>query len=102
MNLTQLMFLTAKQLMKNLIIFFSIFQKIVDKHAPPKNASRKEKRLLTKSWLTRGLLKSIKHKNFLFANIHKTGNNSINYINDYKKYRNLLNRTLKAAKENHY
>ena len=51
--------------------FLSIFRKVVDKHAPLKKASRKEKRLHAKPWLTRGLLKSKQHKNILFNKLHK-------------------------------
>ena len=80
--------------------FISIFAAVVDKHAPLKRASRKEKRLQQKPWLSALLLKSVKRKNKMYANLQRK------YTKDnfkaYKAYRNALNRALQSAKQNYY
>ena len=49
------------------------FTEIVNTHAPLKRATRREKRLISKPWLTKGLLKSFKSKTkFLVACIKRT------------------------------
>ena len=80
--------------------FFSIFAAVVDKHALLKRASKKEKRLQQKLWLSTLLLKSVKRKNKMYANLQLkyTKNN----FKGYKAYRNALNRALQSAKQNYY
>ena len=46
--------------------FIHIFQLILDKHAPLRKRSRKELKLKTKPWITKGLLKSIHRKNHMY------------------------------------
>ena len=46
--------------------FIHIFQKIINKHAPLRKLSRREKQLQAKPSITRGLLTSIKNKNRMF------------------------------------
>ena len=48
--------------------FINIFQLIglLDKHAPLRKRSRKELTLKIKSWITKGLLKSIHRKNCMY------------------------------------
>ena len=48
--------------------FINIFQLILDKHAPLRKRSRKELKLKTKPWITKGLLKSIHRKNCMYKN----------------------------------
>ena len=79
---------------------YDIFSKTVCKHAPLRKASRKEKRLQTKPWLTTGLLNSIKYKNNLYVKLHTRFSEQAHH--DYKLYRNTLNRTIKSAKETYY
>ena len=71
----------------------------VNASVPFKNVSRREKRLLAKPWLSRGLVNSIKRKNKLFIELQKCFNMAA--FNDYKKYRNSLNRVIKTAKQNY-
>ena len=52
--------------------FVSIFNKIVNKYAPLRSATRKEKRRFNKPWLTNGILNSIKYKHRLYAKFIKT------------------------------
>ena len=60
----------------------------------------KKKKLKEKPWLTKGLLKSIKHKNKMYKKFLDCSNCSL--YTQYKKYRNTLNRALECAKRNYY
>ena len=73
---------------------------ILSEVASLRKATRKEKRLKLKPWITRGILKSIGFKNKLFQLSHKV-NNQANLMK-YKAYRNTSNRTIKTAKINYY
>ena len=68
--------------------FYLLMTSTIDTHAPLKKLSRKQKRLRSKPWITKGLLISIKKK----QKLHKTHNifDSINEKLYYKKYSNLL------------
>ena len=80
--------------------FVNDFTEIVNTHAPLKRATRREKRLISKPWLTKGLLKSIKSKNKIFSRLHKTYDGHLEA--EFKTYRNTLNRAIKCAKQNYY
>ena len=54
-----------KDVNQDVLNLTSILKKI-DKHAPMRPMSRKEKRLNEKPWITRGILTSIKTKNRFF------------------------------------
>ena len=63
--------------------FYNTFKQVIDKYAPLRRATRKEKQLHAKLWLTCGLLKSINHKsNFFKKNFTKTAMKS--YLNTTK------------------
>jgi len=81
--------------------FLKIFSQTVNNHASLKLASRKEKRIKSKPWLTQDILKSINKKNQLFQNFLKTKDNEKIHA-EYKSYRNLLNQTIDKAKSNYY
>ena len=51
-------------------IFLNTFSNNVNKLAPFRKITRREKRLKKKPWITRGILKSIKMKNKMFKNLH--------------------------------
>ena len=46
--------------------FINVFKLILNKHAPLRKRSRKELKLKTKPWITKGLLKSIHRKNCMY------------------------------------
>ena len=75
---------------------FEVFSNNVNTIAPIKNASRREKRLLAKPWLSRGLVDSFTRKNKLFIKLQKCFNAAAS--NDHKKYRNSVNRVIITAK----
>ena len=80
--------------------FNSTFKLIIDKHAPKSIITRKQKKLRQKPWITKGLLKSIRHKNKLYKTFitNKTESSFLNY----KQYRNKLNHLLEIAKIQYY
>ena len=55
--------------------FISIITEVVDLFATKRNATRKEKKLKLKPWLTPGLLKSIQTKNKMFKSLHTNSDN---------------------------
>ena len=59
--------------------FFNSLNKVVNKHAPLRPLSKRKAKQFSKPWITRGIRKSIKVKNALFA----SGN-----FEKYKHYRN--------------
>ena len=83
-----------------IMIFMSLlifFQKIINKHAPLRKLSRREKQLQAKPWITRGLLTSIKNKNRMFRKCYKCKDTKL--IAQYKKYTNKHTRLRKIAKQ---
>ena len=65
--------------------FISIFTEVVDLFAPKRNATRKEKKLKLKPWLTPCLLKSIQTKNKMFKRLHINSDN-LALTKKYKAY----------------
>ena len=53
-----------------------MFKQTVVKFAPLSKATRKDKRLNAKQWITKEIYKSLK-KNRLFAKIHTVGNTTL-------------------------
>ena len=80
--------------------FINLFLSTVKKHAPLKKASRREKKLKSKPWLTPSLIKSIRYKNKLFKNIMR--HYDMEKFDDYKRFRSVLYRAIKKAKRNYY
>ena len=84
----------------DLEILAQTFLVVLNKHAPLCNVSRKHSKVFKNPWMTRALLKSIITKNKLYSKVwNKKG--TFEY-DAYKQYRNALNRTIKAAKQNYY
>ena len=80
--------------------FKEVLQNTANKFAPLEKASRREKKISQKPWLTRELLNKIKTKNKLFKQLHKKFDKD--NFEKYKKQRNALNREIKSAKETYY
>ena len=74
--------------------------KVIEKHAPLQKASRKQKRIMQKPWLTKGLLTSIKNKQKLHKNFYTNGNNFEKSF--YKQYANKLKRVINFSKKLSY
>ena len=78
--------------------FVKVVNDTLDKHAPYRYASRKEKRSFNKPWLTN--LHSIAKKNTLYRKQLTTNNPNI--IRQYKSYRNKLTHLKEISKQNYY
>ena len=84
----------------NINVTFNLQSKIlketINKHAPLRKMTRAEKRRLNKSWLTRGILISIKTRQKHYIDSLK-----LPILRDrYKKYRNLLKHVISLSKRN--
>ena len=77
--------------------FLAVFTETANEHAPMKRASRTEKRIRSKLWLSSSLLKSIRKKKQLFKRYLKTKDKLAHA--EYKSYRNALDQD---AKQMHY
>ena len=73
---------------------------VIDEHAPVQTATRKQKKLQKKTWLTKGLLISIKTKQSLYKSYFLNGNDFEK--NHYKKYANKLTRVKTLSKKIYY
>jgi hypothetical protein len=79
-------------------IFHQKYNDAYYKSFPLVQVSRK--RIKDKKWVTHGLLKCMKHKDRLYKKqlLHPTQQN----INEFKKYRNILNACIMESQENYY
>ena len=80
--------------------FNSELMKIVDKHTPQRQLSRKEIKYKSKPWITHGIRCSIKIKNNLYKKYIKC--RSVYYHQKFKLYRNRVNRLIKSDYYNNY
>ena len=80
--------------------FLQIIIDATNKHAPLRKLSRKEMKLKSKPWITKGLLKSISTKNKLFQQCYKQNNPFL--VAKYKSYLNTLTKIKEIAKRNYY
>ena len=71
--------------------FYNEFNKLINKHAPMEKISERKAKLLSKSWITKGLRISVRIKNKLYA--------SRDMIK-YKVYRNNLCSLIRLSKQN--
>ena len=79
--------------------FLDIFNITLSKHAPLRRKSRKEKKLNSKPWITKGILISSKTKKKLYvANLKGSAND----VQLYKTYRNKLTHVKEQAKRKYY
>ena len=86
-------------------IFLSKYTKLLDKHAPFRTLSKKEKSLQRKPWLTQGLLKSISKKRSLFKKLKKCtlkNKDTTEIYHQYKTYNDTINKLKKRSKKNFY
>ena len=85
-----------------LLAYDSFFNKYCETYNNcfPLKRVRKRKYALTKPWLSKGLLKSIRQKNRLYKR-YLNSPSSENELS-YKRYRNKLNHSLRLAKQIYY
>ena len=80
--------------------FISNFKTVIDKHAPMKKLSQKQTKLLSKPWITKGILVSIRNKQKMYVTHFKNGD--IKQKTFYKKYSNKLNKIKIKSRKMHY
>ena len=73
------------------------YQSLIDKYMPLKKLSRKEKKFHLKPWYSKGIKISVTTRDRLHRKSLRTGNNEDD--KKYKKYRNLLTRTISLSKD---
>ena len=77
-----------------------VYKDLIDKYMPLKKLTRREKRFFKKPWITRAIQASIAKKNILFRKSKSTP--TLLNTEIYTKYRNVLNKLKKTAKNNYY
>ena len=77
--------------------FMEVIKITINRHAPLRKLTRRQKRLNKKPWITNGILISIKKKQKLYRT-HFLSSNPINRI-IYEKYSNMLTRVKAASKK---
>ena len=77
--------------------FINVLSDSIDKHAPFKEASRKKLKLISKPWITKKILVSIKKKQKLHAKFYKTGTEAQKLF--YKIYANKLTKIKRLSKK---
>ena len=89
---------------QDVINLTTVFNSVLDRHAPMRPMSRKEKRLTDKPWITKGILISIKTKNRLYKKYFKNKNDHTDNPKRefYKKYLNKLTHIKNLAKRTYY
>ena len=80
--------------------FNSEQMKIIDKHIPLKQLSRKDVKHRSKPWITSGIKTSLKIKNNLYKKYIKS--RTVYYHQKFKLYRNKINRLIKISKKDYY
>ena len=83
-----------------LLYFYIIYNEIYNLCFLFSLMSKRKSKLLTKPWITQGLLKSIKTKSKLY-NALLRNLSSLNHV-QYKQYRNKINHLLKISKCSYY
>ena len=81
--------------------FVEAFTNVVDQVAPLRAATRKEKKLGLKPWITSDLIKLIQTKNKMFDRLHKNKGDLV-LTKQYKTFCNALHRHLKQAKLDYF
>ena len=80
--------------------FVNIFTQVTNLHAPITKFSRRQLKLKSKPWITKGVFTSIRKKQKLYKSHFLSGiSSSITY---YKKYSNLLTKLKNVAKRLYY
>ena len=72
----------------------------LDDLAPYKKLSKKQQKQKIKPWITAGILKSIKKKNYFYKQFIKTQDNKFYIL--HKSFRDQLNRLIRKSKRNYY
>ena len=80
--------------------FVDCVSRIIDKHAPLKRHSRKQKRLMTKPLISKGILKSIRKRRSIFNSHFINGNTTQKQF--FRQYSNILTKVKNLAKRKYF
>ena len=85
-------------------IFLDKYTKLLDKHAPFRQLSKKERKNKDKPWISIGFQKSISKKRALFKKFKedKFKNKNTTTYQQYKIYNDSINKLKKLSKRNFY
>ena len=95
---------TSTDINSGFIRFINVLCNSIDKHAPLKKASRKKRKLISKLWITKGILVSINKKQKLYAKFYKTGTEAQKlfykiYANERTKIKRLSKKLLSSTRD---
>ena len=79
--------------------FVNILAETIDRHAPLKMASRKKQKLISKPWVNKRILVSIRKKQKLYVNFYRSGTDAQKLL--YKTYANKLTKIKRLSKKLH-
>ena len=84
--------------------FFRLFNKARDRHAPIKKSTRKEEKIKSKPWITKGIKTSISIRDKLYKEMIKEKNVLTKVLKNesFKRYRNQIIYLLKVSRQAHY
>ena len=84
--------------------FFRLFNKALDRHAPIKKSTRKEEKIKSKPWITKGIKTSISIRDKLYKEMIKEKNVLTKVLKheSFKKYWNQIINLLRVSKQTRY
>jgi len=82
---------SSEDVNSSLSTLLTSFENVLNKHAPLKTLSKRQERIKSKPWLTKGLLRSIRTKKKLYTNLDKNSAQDDHKWAEFRKYRNKLN-----------
>ena len=89
---------------KSFKLFFHIFENLLDTYAPLKRFSNSDLELLSKPWITHGIMTSINIKDKIYKKLLKSKNSEQKerLYNEFKRYRNRINILPRNSEANLY
>ena len=83
--------------------FLDKITKLLDIHAPVKKLSHKDKKSLSKPWLTKGILQSIRQKNVLYRKFIRTKDLTKRelLLQNFKFYKNTIHKLTRVNKSDY-
>ena len=100
----QLLNMGSGDLNQSFDIFLSSINILLDKHAPFKKVKKKDAKLQSKPWISKGILCSIRKRYIIFRKMKKATNLTAkeNLHSKYKTYRNQIVALSRMSKKNYY
>ena len=92
--------ITPQNYMSEFEAYNNVILEIINKHAPISTVTRKQKHLMSKPWITKEVVVSIRHKQSLYKTHFKS--NNIEKIIFFKKYSNKLTHLKSICKKRYF